>query len=105
MRRILSTALVVIVSCLGIGLGLTLVFPTAEAQSPPGGNLDIVMMRCAASSTSFEVSAYRGSTAAPAPRSKSCPEELVLLMKAGFEIDQIGYFDEDKDFIVYTLKR
>jgi hypothetical protein len=105
MRRVLSTALVGIVSCLGIGLLLTLGFRSAEAQPPPRGNLDVIMMRCAASSTSFEVSAYRGSTAAPDKKSDNCPEELSLLMKDGFEIDGVGYFDQDSDFIVYTLKR
>jgi hypothetical protein len=105
MKRVLPTALVGLVSCLGIGLALTLTIRTAEAQSPAAGTRDVIMMRCSASSKSFEVGAYHGSPAAPGPKSINCPEQLSLLVKAGFKINDIGYFDLDADFIVYTLTR
>ena len=63
------------------------------------------MIRCAAGGGRFGVQAYKGSTTAPAKKADNCPETISLLIKDGFEVHSVGYFDEEKDFMVYTLMR
>jgi hypothetical protein len=77
--------------------------PNSVAQEPLA-QVDVVMMRCATGSD-FSVKAYEGSTNAPAKKTGKCPETVSQLMREGFSIESVGYFDDTDKFIAYTLIR
>ncbi len=80
------------------------------AQAPPpmageSSRFEVVLMRCKSSAT-FGVKAYQGSPGTPVKKSGDCAENLSLLMRDGFKIDDIGHYDLVEDgFVVYTLIR
>ena len=91
---------------LGVGLLAALSafwLPGAAAQEA-GGQIDVVMLRCATGSD-FAIKAFRGSTNAPTKKTNSCPENVALLIQQGFSIESVGYFDDGDNFIAYTLIR
>jgi hypothetical protein len=83
--------------------------PQAQERSPAGRDLkgDVVLVRCdTAGGADLLITAYQGSTTAPAKKSSSCPESLSLLIKDGFAIRDIGHYDHEKaGFVVFTLLR
>lgn len=87
---------------------IALTLPSAPAQEAAVSvrrRVEVVMVRCTPVVGRFAVTAYQGSTTAPAQRSDSCPETLSLLVGDGFEVQEVGYFDVDDDYVVYTLAR
>ena len=105
MRRVIGRVVLAFLFLLAGGAAVGL-FQGAGAQSPDHvATNDVVMIRCDANEKTFVVRAYGGSQAAPAKKSDSCPQALSLLKKDGFVVESVGYFDEDDDYIVYTLVR
>jgi len=97
---------------LGLGAVAWVTWDLARAQpqppSPPAPLVkgDVILMRCDAAATDFPVSAYQGSPGAPGKKTGGCAEHLSVLLKDGFEIRNIGHYDDAKAaFVVYTLIR
>jgi hypothetical protein len=83
--------------------------PSSSAQAPAMAERvksEIIMMRCKVGGSAFAVAAYKGSSGTPGRQPGSCPDNLSLLMKDGFEIRDIGHYDDvDSVFVLYTLVR
>jgi len=104
-RLVVGTALVaalLLVSGLW-RLGPAMAQTTGSTKGPSGS--DVVMVRCATSGSAISVGAYQGSASAPTRRSESCPETLSLLKRDGFSIESISVFDQESDYLVFTLVR
>ena len=65
---------------------------------------DIVLLSCGRGATSFRMTAYQGSTSAPAKKTDNCAQTLSDLAKEGFVIYHIAR-NEEADMMVYTLTR
>jgi len=102
-NRMLAVVVTVVV-CAGVFAVLSTLRVADAAAQTPSGAPDVVMLRCATGSD-FEVKAYEGSTNAPSKKTNSCPENVSLLIGAGFSIESVGYFDQDDKFIAYTMIR
>lgn len=83
--------------------------PSSSAQAPAmekPSKSEIIMMRCKVGGSAFAIAAYKGSSGTPGQQPGSCPDNLSLLMKDGFEIRDIGHYDDvDTVFVLYTLVR
>jgi hypothetical protein len=66
---------------------------------------DIIVIRCNVTATGFKLVGYEASTSAPTQRTENCPETISRLLRDNFVLHDIGYFDMDSDFMVYTLSR
>ena len=55
---------------------------------------DTVLIRCSTGGSNFSVSAYQGSTVAPAQRSSNCAENIAILAREGFTVCNIGHYDD-----------
>jgi hypothetical protein len=83
--------------------------PSSSAQAPAmekPGKSEIIMMRCKVGGSAFAVAAYQGSSGTPGRQPGNCTDNLALLLKDGFEIMDIGHYDDvDTVFVLYTLVR
>jgi len=85
-----------------------LIFPeTSKAQAPPKTmKYEVILMNCNADKSNFAIKAFQGSPNTPGRQTGDCADNLSLLMKEGFEIRDIGHYDEvDAPFVLYTLVR
>ena len=97
-----SIAAVVVLVAAAAGLA-ALVHAPAAADSRGG---DVVMIRCNVATVEPVVGSFQGSTSAPGKKSGNCAESLSLLMRDGFQIRDIGHYDDEKlGFVLYTLVR
>ncbi len=82
--------------------------PLAGDDGPQAGRTkgDVVMIRCTVSGSDPSLSAYQGSAGTPAKKTGGCVDNLSLLLKDGFEVRDVGHYDEEKSsFVLYTLIR
>ena len=75
----------------------------AQEAAPAGRGVDIVLIRCGTDAPQLSLTAYEGSTRAPAQKSTSCSENISLVMREGFTIKDIGHYDLKKDYMLVTL--
>ncbi len=71
----------------------------------PAVKHDLIIMRCDVKSSGFAITSYSASTSAPAKKTDNCAEMLSNLHRDGFAVVEIGYFDVEGGYMVYTLGR
>ena len=95
---------------IGLAVAAYLIFSqgsSVQAQVMSGQvRSEIVMMRCKVGGSGLAIAAYKGSAGTPGQKTGNCADNLSFLMKDGFEIRDIGHYDEpDNPFVLYTLAR
>ena len=88
-----------------LSMAVMLLTQSVTASTPRSPSGEVILMRCNTGGKVFFTAAYQGSSTAPSKRSDECPENLSLLLKEGFSIRDIGHYDFENDFVVYTLIR
>jgi hypothetical protein len=82
---------------------------STSAQAPgmaKQSRSEVVMMRCKTGGSGLAVAAYKGSAGTPGKQQGTCSDNLALLLRDGFEIKDIGHYDDvDNPFVLYTLVR
>lgn len=73
----------------------------SEAQQAPAQR-EVIMIRC---DLEFNVDSYQGSASAPGKRAANCAENISLLHRDGFSVEDVGHFDVGDGALVYTMVR
>ena len=94
---------VAVAAIVGIAVGVSISGAQAEDIAPAARAVDIVLIRCGTDSAKLSLTAYEGSTRAPARKSDSCSENISLVLREGFTIKDIGHYDLESDYMLITL--
>jgi hypothetical protein len=104
MSRIVRLAsLLVLPALLVAGAVLYSRAATGASANP---DAQVILLRCSVGGTDFRVSLYQGSPSSPASRDPLCAANIALLIQEGFEIRDVGHYDEtETPFAIVTLAR
>ena len=91
MKRLAMPLVAAAIALIAVFATATLSTPSAQTKS----QRDVVILRCAASTSGIEIVSYSQSSSAPAKRASSCAETISTLHRDGFSVEMAAPDSEE----------